>query len=303
MEMPNQNSLRYRGVYTKVPNDPSRWRRWEEMGRVLLEDYRRKNGGELPHQIVCREGEREFPRCFQMLQKGGTLTLQGDLNGAHFTFVGKEGQRTPWEMLNRAGFSRGESLLIFYGVREGLEDPVGEEMIETGLQSGGRLVVATYNDKQKHCIDSRWGGAITGAISLEEVHRNGNRFDWPPAMPYLPDPDVKKEEFREAVRLFQERTVQPFVAALHGVLEGVGDSHAGRFDVVLDRAGHDSLAVSASLVRPQTGRVVYCEDMGGRRYSFYAPDVWLDRRRIEMPEATIVGRGNGSARGGFRRIG
>ena len=43
------------------------------------------------------------------------------------------------------------------------------------------------------------------------------------------------------------------------------------------------------LVKANTGRVVYCSDMGGRRYSFYAPQVWMRQRRILMPTAAIVG--------------
>jgi acrylyl-CoA reductase (NADPH)/3-hydroxypropionyl-CoA dehydratase/3-hydroxypropionyl-CoA synthetase len=43
------------------------------------------------------------------------------------------------------------------------------------------------------------------------------------------------------------------------------------------------------LVKPFTGRVAYCEDMAGRRYSFYAPQVWMRQRRIYMASASIFG--------------
>jgi acrylyl-CoA reductase (NADPH)/3-hydroxypropionyl-CoA dehydratase/3-hydroxypropionyl-CoA synthetase len=43
------------------------------------------------------------------------------------------------------------------------------------------------------------------------------------------------------------------------------------------------------LVKPGTGRVVYAGEMGGRRYSFYAPQVWMRQRRILMPSAEIIG--------------
>jgi acrylyl-CoA reductase (NADPH)/3-hydroxypropionyl-CoA dehydratase/3-hydroxypropionyl-CoA synthetase len=58
---------------------------------------------------------------------------------------------------------------------------------------------------------------------------------------------------------------------------------------VIERAGHDALAASTSLVKPFTGRVVYCEELKGRRYTFYAPQVWTRQRRILMPTATIAG--------------
>jgi acrylyl-CoA reductase (NADPH)/3-hydroxypropionyl-CoA dehydratase/3-hydroxypropionyl-CoA synthetase len=42
-------------------------------------------------------------------------------------------------------------------------------------------------------------------------------------------------------------------------------------------------------VKPFTGRVVFTEDMSGRRYTFYAPQVWTRQRRILMPTAAILG--------------
>jgi acrylyl-CoA reductase (NADPH)/3-hydroxypropionyl-CoA dehydratase/3-hydroxypropionyl-CoA synthetase len=59
--------------------------------------------------------------------------------------------------------------------------------------------------------------------------------------------------------------------------------------LIVERAGHDTLGVSTSLVKPFTGRVVYLEDLSGRRFTFYAPQVWMRQRRILMPTATIAG--------------
>jgi acrylyl-CoA reductase (NADPH)/3-hydroxypropionyl-CoA dehydratase/3-hydroxypropionyl-CoA synthetase len=69
---------------------------------------------------------------------------------------------------------------------------------------------------------------------------------------------------------------------------GAGEGR-GAPDLVVERAGHDALGVSTSLVQPFTGRVVYAEDMAGRRYSFYAPQVWTRQRSILMPTARILG--------------
>jgi acrylyl-CoA reductase (NADPH)/3-hydroxypropionyl-CoA dehydratase/3-hydroxypropionyl-CoA synthetase len=42
-------------------------------------------------------------------------------------------------------------------------------------------------------------------------------------------------------------------------------------------------------VQPFSGRVVYAEEMRGRRYSFYAPQVWMRQRRILLPTCSILG--------------
>jgi acrylyl-CoA reductase (NADPH)/3-hydroxypropionyl-CoA dehydratase/3-hydroxypropionyl-CoA synthetase len=43
------------------------------------------------------------------------------------------------------------------------------------------------------------------------------------------------------------------------------------------------------LVRPFTGRIVYFEELAGRRFSFFAPQIWMRQRRIYMPTANIWG--------------
>jgi acrylyl-CoA reductase (NADPH)/3-hydroxypropionyl-CoA dehydratase/3-hydroxypropionyl-CoA synthetase len=44
------------------------------------------------------------------------------------------------------------------------------------------------------------------------------------------------------------------------------------------------------------GKVVYAEDLSGRRLSFYAPQVWMRQRRILMPTAEIRGTHLNTAR-------
>lgn len=288
--------MRYRGVYTKVPNDPSRWKKWESKGRVLMEDYRRLHGGELSPHLICREGDQEFPRLFQLLREKGTVTIEGALKGYLFTFIGKKGVSSPDEMLNRVKMKRGESVLVYYGVNQMKVDPLGLEILESVMRHGGCLVVVTYTDEQKAFIDSRLQGHIQGVVSLETIgEKQGVDFDWPPGVPYLPDPDEDWEDCNKALKRFEERTLQPFGREVRKVLSNEF------FDIVFERARHDSLGISVSVAQPKTGRVVYCEEMGGLRYSFYGPLVWRDQRRVEMPTATIRGGGKDSKEDGFAK--
>ncbi|MBK3804221.1 hypothetical protein GAY33_34700 [Azospirillum brasilense] len=125
-------------------------------------------------------------------------------------------------------------------------------------------------------------------MSLAEITRRVPHFDWPDTMPDLPDPQRETAAFKEAVRLFTEDTFKPLGQAVGRILRAA-DNPRGMPDVVVERARRDTLAVSTMLVKPHTGRVVYCGDMSGRRYSFYAPQVWMRQRRILMPSASIVG--------------
>ena len=131
--------------------------------------------------------------------------------------------------------------------------------------------------------------AVAGVVSLEGIkRREGGNFDWPDTMPRLPVARADIEAFRAAVRDFQDRTLKPFGAAVGKLLRSA-DNPRGAPDVVLERAGQDTLGVTTALVKPFTGRVVYAEDMAGGRYNFYAPQVWTRQRRIIMPAAEILG--------------
>ena len=111
---------------------------------------------------------------------------------------------------------------------------------------------------------------------------------WTAVCPSLPDPKTDTEAFKEAVRQFNDIIFKPVGAAVGGFLKTM-DNPRGYPDVVFERAGHDALSVSTALVKPYTGRVVYAEEMGGQRFSFYAPQVWMRQRRIYMPTANIWG--------------
>jgi len=90
------------------------------------------------------------------------------------------------------------------------------------------------------------------------------------------------------VRDYTQRTIKPFGSAVGRLLSSPGNPR-GVPDLVIERAAQDTLGVSTSLVKPFGGRVVYAEAMAGRRYTFYAPQVWTRQRRIVMPSANIFG--------------
>jgi len=301
----NRRDARWAEAYTVVPESAEAIARWERAGEPILEEMRRQAGGRLADYVVSHAGQESFPRSFQMLAEYGTLTFYGATSGYWFSFVGKQGTASPEEMLRRARLRAGEAVLLYYGVgsngagsnnaasdaaANALLDPVGLEAIEAVRKAGGRLVVATATDAQREFVQSLgYGDSVRGVVSIEEIRRKeGADFDWPTALPPLPDAKRETVRFKEAVRQFQERTMKPFGSAIGRSLRSA-DNPRGYPDLIIERAGHDALAASTSLVKPFTGRVVYCEPMAGKRYTFYAPQVWMRQRRILMPTATIAG--------------
>jgi len=285
----DRTEARFKGLYTPVPEDDPAG--WDAAGAPLLEEYKRQNGGRLADYAVSHAGETAFPRSFQLLGDGGTLAFYGASSGYHLTFVGKAGSAPPETMLQRAGARAGEAVLLYYGPNStALLDSTGLEMIEAVRAIGARTVVACSTDAQREFVQSLgFEDAVAGVVSLEDIRRRqGENFDWPTTMPRLADAKKDIETFRTGVRDFQDRTLKPFGAAVGALLRSP-DNPRGAPDLILERAGHDALGVSTSLVKPFTGRVVYCEEMAGKRYAFYAPQVWTRQRRILMPSASILG--------------
>ncbi len=282
----------FKALYTSVPDGtPTDWAAWEAAGEPLRAAYRAQNGGKLADYAVSHAGETAFPRSFQLLADGGKLAFYGASSGYHLSFMGKAGAASPEAMLRRAKLRGGEAVLIFYGPNSrALADTTGLEMIEAARAVGARTVVVTTTDGQREFILSLgFEDAVAGVVSLEGIkRREGGNFDWPDTMPRLPVARDDIEAFRAAVRDFQDKTLKPFGAAVGKLLRSP-DNPRGSPDVILERAGQDTLGVTTALVKPFTGRVVYAEDMAGRRYNFYAPQVWTRQRRIIMPTAEILG--------------
>ena len=284
---------RFSAAFTAVPDEPATWAAWEAAGAALVADFRRQNDGQLADYVVSHAGETSFPRGFQLLAEGGVLTFFGASSGYRFTFMGKRGAVAPAAVLQRAALTAGESVLILYGAggSGALDlDQVGLECIEAAREHGARIVVCTTTDAERDFVKSMgFGEAVRGVFSVQELERReGDAFTWPRTMPLLPDPRRETAAFKEAVRWYQEQVFKPFASQVGAFLRGAGNPR-GYPDLVMERAGQDTLCLSSMLVKPFTGRVVYCEEMAGRRYTFYAPQVWMRQRRIYLPTADVWG--------------
>ena len=282
---------RFAALFTTVPEAADAARKWEADGAPLVAAYEAVNGGKRADYVVSHAGETAFPRSFQLLAEGGTLAFYGASSGYHFSFMGKPGRASPEAMLHKAALKGGEAVLIFYGPRSAeLLDETGLEMIEAARRFNARSVIATTTDGQREFLQSLGlEDAIEGIVSLESIRRReGRNFDWPDTMPRLPDAKADIDGFKAAVRDYQDRVMKPFGSAVGKILRSP-DNPRGAPDLVVERAGQDTLGVSTSLVKPFTGRVVFAEDLAGQRFTFYAPQVWTRQRKIFMPTASILG--------------
>ena len=264
------------GAFTVVPAEPATRAAWVSAGAKLLETVRAANDGALIDVVVSSVGRDLFGRMVDLLAPGGRLVFYGATSGYTLAFLGKPGAASAREMLRRAGLRPGHGVLIYRGAR--VDDPAGDEAIATALATGARVVVATRTDADAARVTA--AHRVAGTVSLETLARAGG-FAWPAAMP---DYDTDAEGYRR----YQDATLKPFGQAV-GRLLASGDNPRGNPDVIVERAGQDTLGISTFLARPFTGVVVYLEDTATDRLSFYAPNVWMHQKRVLFPGFAILG--------------
>ncbi len=287
----NRKDPRWQDIFTAVPDDPAQWRAWQAAGVPFVKAAEEAAGGGLDY-AVSHAGENAFPRTFQMLGENGVLAFYGASSGYRFTFLGKPGASSPATMFRRAGLRPGQTILIIYGpgAEDGIVDNTAIEAIEVACQSGGQVAVLVDTIAQREFVSSLgFGPRVRGIVSIEEIaKRLGDDFAPPGPFPRMPDPFTESAAFREAVRDFSDKTLKPIGSAIAPALRNTLDKR-GLPDIVFERRGRDGLALASALVKPNTGRVVYSEDLDGQCFSFYAPQVWTRQRRILMPTAEIRG--------------
>jgi len=263
------------GAFTPVPLERSARAAWTAAGRKLGEVVRAANGGAPIDVVVSSVGRDLFARMIDLLGPGGRLVFYGATSGYTLTFLGKPGVAPAAEMLRRAGLRPTHGVLVYW---RGPGDAVGADAVGAALRAGARVVVATRSDAEAAEVQA--AHRVHGAVSIETLARDAG-LRWPEAMP---DYDADADGFRA----YQDATLKPFGLAVGRVL-AAPDNPRGNPDVIVERAGQDTLGVSTFLARPFTGVVVYLEGTADDRFSFYAPNVWMHQKRVLFPSFAILG--------------
>jgi acrylyl-CoA reductase (NADPH)/3-hydroxypropionyl-CoA dehydratase/3-hydroxypropionyl-CoA synthetase len=271
------------GIFTPVPLDATERARWIEAGRAFGERVRAVNDGASTDVVVSSVGRELFPRMIDLLARGGRLVFYGATSGYTLTFLGKPGGAPAAEMYARVDLRPHQGVLVYYGLTaagptDALEDATGLEAIAAALRMRARVVAVTRTDAQAGHL--KMVGGLAGTVSLETLGTTRG-FVWPDAMP---DYDVDADGYRR----YQDATLKPFGQAVGRVL-ATADNPRGNPDVIVERAGQDTLGTSTFIARPFTGRVLYVEPSEGRRFSFYAPNVWMHQKRVAFPAFEILG--------------
>ena len=263
------------GAFTPVPPARDARAAWTSAGRKLVDVVRDANGGAPIDVVVSSVGRDLFPRMVELLGPGGRLVFYGATSGYTLTLLGKPGAAPAAEMLRRAGLRPAHGVLVYW---RGPGDAVGADAITTALRAGARVVVVAPTDAEAAAVQA--AHRVGGVVSLQTLARDAG-LEWPQGMPDY-------DEDAAGYRRYQDATLKPFGLAV-GRLLAAPDNPRGYPDVVVERAGQDTLGISTFLARPFTGVVVYLEDTADDRLSFYAPNVWMHQKRVLFPAFAILG--------------
>src|SRR5687767_14930369 len=241
-------------AFTPVPLAAGARADWVDAGHRLVDAVRERNGGALIDVVVSSVGRDLVARMIDLLVPGGRFVFYGATSGYTMTFLGKGGAAAADDMYRRADLRPQAAVLVYYGVTGGLDDAIGTEAINAAVRAGARVVAATRDDAQAAHVKATL--RVHGVVSVETLARTAG-LEWPDAMPdYDTDPD--------GYRHYQERTLKPFGQAVGRVL-ATPDNPRGNPDMVVERAGQDTLGVSTFLARPFTGVVLYLEPTAEQR--------------------------------------
>jgi acrylyl-CoA reductase (NADPH)/3-hydroxypropionyl-CoA dehydratase/3-hydroxypropionyl-CoA synthetase len=273
----------FAGIFSPVPADLSDRGRWIDAGRAFTQRVHAASGGHPIDVVVSSVGRDLFARMVDLLGPGGRIVFYGATSGYTLTLLGKPGEASAADMYTRVDLRPQHGVLVYHGLTptgpsDAPADPTAETAIETALALGARVVAVTRIDAQAAHL-KRIGG-LAGTVSLETLGR-ARGFVWPEAMP---DYDTDAEGYRR----YQDATLKPFGQAV-GRLLATPDNPRGYPDVIVERAGQDTLGTSTFVARPFTGAVIYLEPTAGRRLSFYAPNVWMHGKRVLLPSFAILG--------------
>ena len=283
----NRTRPELKGVFAMVPFDAPGQAEWRAAGEGFAATVREANEGAPIDVVVSSVGRDLFGRMVELLGPGGRLVFYGATSGYTLSFLGKGGTIGAREMLARADLRPQEGVLVYWGasgdsrtsaLEGGGADDIGDEAIQAALRTGARVVAVTGTDAEAARLQTRF--PLRGVVSRETLARSPG-FRWPDTMP---DYDLDADGYRA----YQDATLKP-VGQAAGRLLATADNPRGYPDLIVERAGQDTLGVSAFIARPHGGRIVYLEGGEGRRFSFYAPNVWMHQKRILFPGFAILG--------------
>ena len=212
------------------------------------------------------------PRMIDLLGPGGRLVFYGATSGYTLTFLGKPGAAPAGEMLRRAGLRPHHGVLVYYGAARRRRPGGRRRDQRPPLHAGARVVVATRTDaeaarvKAAHRVAGRRQPGDAGARrQLPLAGRDAGLRRGPRRLSRVPG---RARSSRSARR--------------SGALLATPDNPRGNPDLIVERAGQDTLGISTFLARPFTGVVVYLEATADDRL------VVLRAERVDAPEARAL---------------
>ncbi|MEX0937685.1 MAG: SDR family NAD(P)-dependent oxidoreductase [Pirellulales bacterium] len=251
-----------RDIWGVIPADEAGRQRWRCGAETFIEKFRAATGGNLADVVMEHPGAATYPLSVEVLKSSGKITHFAGTTGYKFTFMGKELDRSPIDVLTEGGLRQGAKVVIFGA------DPLARQMLEVVGEHGAAAAVVVRGAQQATEVRA-WDPeekVLRGTIDLAE-------FPVPDDMPSPPHPDEPSED--DAIHeQYRTDTLVPFRNAVRAAFNGQFP------DLMIHRAEEtQTLDLSAFAVKPH-GSVAFVESTSGYRYAFDARYVWMFQKKI-----------------------
>jgi acrylyl-CoA reductase (NADPH)/3-hydroxypropionyl-CoA dehydratase/3-hydroxypropionyl-CoA synthetase len=293
----NRKDPRWADIFTPVPDDPP------SLGRLGGRRCGLRRRGPRPGRRRYRlrglpRRRKRLPALLPVARRRRRPHVLRRLLRLPFLLHGQGRRRGARRHVRTRGSAAGQDPAggLRPGAEDGIVDRVAIEAIEVGCTLGAQVAVLADTAEQREFVNSLgFGARLRGVVSIDAIARRlGDDFDPPGAFPRCPIPSASPGVQGGGAALLgphpQARRLRRGAAAAQhpGPPRPAGRGVRAR--------GPRRPGLATSLVKPNVGKVVYAEDLSGRRLSFYAPQVWMRQRRILMPTAEIRGTHLNTAR-------
>jgi enoyl-CoA hydratase/carnithine racemase/acyl-coenzyme A synthetase/AMP-(fatty) acid ligase/NADPH:quinone reductase-like Zn-dependent oxidoreductase len=276
--------------------DPTALRKWQENVKKLIHsipiDYR-------PTKVMQHSGRGLQAIDFHLVKTneyGGRTNWFSGAFGLYGTFIGHDARLEAKTILGKDGADiRGnQNILVHYGANSNDEgcDLFALEAIKEAARLGGHVAVLAETNQQSRYVLATpdfadiVGTRIQSVDALQSGELQGRKLQWPD---HLPDIDVgrfdKDREShqtwpgQEAENNYTRQTADIIKKSFSNFTSNLNDT----WDVIWDSGKRDHLALNLSIVREQTGLIVYGETSSEQVLTYSIARGWMVQRTIIVP--------------------
>jgi enoyl-CoA hydratase/carnithine racemase/acyl-coenzyme A synthetase/AMP-(fatty) acid ligase/NADPH:quinone reductase-like Zn-dependent oxidoreductase len=278
--------------------DPAALKKWQARVKRMIDsipaDFR-------PTKVMQHSGRGLQALDFHLVKTneyGGRTNWFSGAFGLFGTFNGHDARLDAKTILGKDGadLKGNQNILIHYGANSDDEgcDPFALEAIKEAARLGGHVAVLAETNQQSRYVLATpeyaniVGTRIQSVEALQSGELQGRKLQWPDHLPDIDEGRFDKDREshqtwpgQEAENNFTRQTADIIKKSYANFTSNLNDT----WDVIWDSGKRDHLALNLTIVREQTGVIVYGETSSEQVLTYSIARGWMVQRTIIVPSA------------------